>query len=116
MSAIIKGMEMPIQCVSCPCWKILNVKEKIVDVCGVTNETVYPFRRSKNCPMIEVKESTAKLMLAESNAKSDIVPVIRCKDCKYYESEYANCTYIGWQTGITWESDNYCSYAERKEE
>ena len=54
----------------------------------------------------------------------DAVPVIRCKDCKYYEPDlYANpwgvCCHWGWivnDTGHTVAENGYCYRAERKEE
>ena len=54
----------------------------------------------------------------------DAVPVIRCKDCKYYEPDlYANpwgvCCHREWivnDTGHGVDEDGYCYRAERKEE
>ena len=54
----------------------------------------------------------------------DAVPVIRCKDCKYYEADlYANplgvCCHREWivnDTGHGVDEDGYCYRAERKEE
>ena len=46
----------------------------------------------------------------------DIVPVVRCKDCKYFEDceTYCLCTHPekGWHT----KEDNYCESGERKED
>lgn len=42
----------------------------------------------------------------------DAVPVIRCKDCKYYDDrEWLKCPMLE-----PTEKDDYCSKAERKEE
>lgn len=38
----------------------------------------------------------------------DAVPVIRCKDCKYYKENTLACSRYGL------EDDDYCSWAERK--
>ena len=54
----------------------------------------------------------------------DAVPVIRCKDCKYYEPDlFANpwgvCFHWEWivnDTGHTVDENGYCYRAERKEE
>lgn len=54
----------------------------------------------------------------------DAVPVVRCKDCKYYEPDlYANpwgvCCNRGWfvnDTGHDVDENGYCYRAERKEE
>ena len=48
----------------------------------------------------------------------DAVPVIRCRDCKYNsntDGNYVNCNIIPEMFGKT-PDDNYCSWAERKEE
>ena len=48
----------------------------------------------------------------------DAVPVIRCRDCKYNsntDGNYVNCNIIPQMFGKT-PDDNYCSWAERKEE
>lgn len=41
--------------------------------------------------------------------------IIQCKDCKYWnhETELTYCERVGW-TGT--DADDYCSFAERKEE
>ena len=54
----------------------------------------------------------------------DAVPVLRCKDCKYYEPDlYANpwgvCCHREWivnDTGHGVDEGGYCYRAERKEE
>lgn len=41
--------------------------------------------------------------------------VIRCKDCKYYDSEHeVCCVYISYR--LAKDANDYCSDAERKEE
>ena len=45
----------------------------------------------------------------------DAVPVIRCKDCKYYDSHHeVCCVRIFYRLGH--DADDYCSDAERKDE
>ena len=45
----------------------------------------------------------------------DAVPVVRCKDCKYWEKPYG---WNGWcdEHGIPAEEDDFCSWAERRDE
>ena len=43
----------------------------------------------------------------------DAVPVIRCKDCKYYEDDIGDCIGFG-DTYVA--EEEYCSRARRKEE
>lgn len=48
----------------------------------------------------------------------EAVPVVRCKDCKYNsntEGNYVLCDIIPQMFGKT-PDDNYCSWAERKQE
>ena len=44
----------------------------------------------------------------------DAVPVIRCKDCKWYYRGGATCMYWDGENGMR--GDDYCSQAEREEE
>ena len=37
--------------------------------------------------------------------------IVRCKDCKHFESEYGYCDYYQWNRT----DSNFCSKAERKE-
>lgn len=45
----------------------------------------------------------------------DAVPVIRCKDCHFYKSENLQCMMHDGDTS-EWYDNDFCSYAERKEE
>lgn len=47
--------------------------------------------------------------LVKRQPSIDAVPVIRCKDCKYYKENTLACSRYGL------EDDDYCSWAERKE-
>lgn len=53
-------------------------------------------------------------------SSEDAIPVIRCKDCKYYDGEYYHyikgermrfCKHDMWDG---WNENDFCSYAERK--
>ena len=48
----------------------------------------------------------------------EAVPVIRCKDCKYYNHQQHYCEGIGNWFGYDdeWSDNGYCYKAERKEE
>jgi len=48
--------------------------------------------------------------IIESEPSIDAVQVIRCKDCKYYKENTLVCGRYGL------EDDDYCSWAERREE
>lgn len=43
----------------------------------------------------------------------DLVPVVRCRDCKHWESEYGYCHIQGAED---WKADDFCSYGKRREE
>lgn len=45
----------------------------------------------------------------------DAEPVVRCKDCKYYDAENHNCLDEMAYARI-WNEDDYCSFAERRED
>lgn len=55
---------------------------------------------------------TVKSEIVEAQKTEDIVSVIRCKDCKYYGVGYfAKCPVRNVRS-----QDDFCSWAERKEE
>ena len=49
---IVKGMEMPPRCVSCPCWTLVPVNGTALDVCNVKDTMIEnPFTRPDWCPL-----------------------------------------------------------------
>ena len=48
------------------------------------------------------------------NSSRDVVPVVRCKDCRYYESENHNCVDEMGYARI-WEENDFCSFGERRQ-
>lgn len=60
--------------------------------------------------------SADEVAKAVENAPTvDAEPVVRCKDCKYYEAENHNCLDEMAYARI-WGEDDYCSFAERRED
>lgn len=58
---------------------------------------------------------TAKNEIVEAQKAEDIVSVIRCKDCKYYEEQDETIgTCLLTESGA--HIKGYCAWAERKEE
>ena len=49
--------------------------------------------------------------LLEDVERVDAVPVVMCKDCKYYERSMGYCERLG----ITINDEDYCSFGERKD-
>lgn len=60
---------------------------------------------------IDINDFDEKL---KSMPTVDAVPVVRCKDCKWYYRGGATCMY--WDGENNMHGDDYCSRAERKEE
>lgn len=48
----------------------------------------------------------------EAEAMTEQPEIVRCKECYHYPNEFADCPLIGWPRN----EDDYCSYAERREE
>ena len=46
---------------------------------------------------------------------SDVVPVVRCKDCKHRDPEDKWCDCGCWHTPFTTNDNDFCSYGERRE-
>ena len=61
----------------------------------------------------EVIVSTSRV--ADHLIANDVVPVVRCKDCKhYYYSAYAMRCVCDFDNK-EWGKDDFCSYGERRE-
>lgn len=59
----------------------------------------------------------------EQTPTEDVVPVVRCKDCKFYKASeklaptkfcYRLLDYDGNPVGYNFSNEDFCSYAERK--
>ena len=62
-------------------------------------------------PYIEAVTS-AGLLMSRFNSE-DMVSVIRCRECKWYEARIKRCNN---SKSTEWKPNDYCSDAERKEE
>lgn len=47
---------------------------------------------------------------------ADLVPVIRCKDCRYFRKFLRECERSGALTMYPLHDTDFCSYGERREE
>lgn len=54
----------------------------------------------------------AMAIVVEQMSPADVVPVVRCRDCKHWKSYYGRC-YKHDEYGMA--SDDFCSYGERRE-
>lgn len=75
---------------------------------------------SENCPHRVTLEEAKKKLLS-----SDMVEVVRCKDCKHFKDEGVNGQYCQYHTQnageycdeACWVAKNdYCSYGERRDQ
>lgn len=51
--------------------------------------------------------------MIESRPTADVVEVVRCRDCEYYDNLLCG-RFNAYGTSV--EEDDYCSYGERREE
>lgn len=86
-----------------------NELKEWVDGWFVMNRYYHPYSTQTNIPVSELYD------IVERMPTVNAVPVIRCKDCKYYTGYECMRSKILNVRAIT-EEDDYCSRAERKEE
>lgn len=55
--------------------------------------------------------------IADHLISNDVVPVVRCKDCKYWQDNNGGYPHdeCCWGKGETPDPDDFCSYGERKD-
>ena len=65
--------------------------------------------------MTEYRKSV--LRIVDDAPTIDAVPVVRCKDCKYYDRDECQNPYIFMsdEAHLYTQPDDFCSYGERKE-
>lgn len=82
------------------------------------SKTDNPFLRSITAPVWEMAHDCT-ISCVEAVPTIDAVPVVRCKDCKHYQTEdwdgdvLCGCTLHSAMLDIT--PDGFCSYGERKD-
>lgn len=74
---------------------------------------------NSNAPIIS-RTYQAVLHMVEHLPTADVVPVVRCKDCKYYyraDKDTCLCTHkknLTFKTALTISREHYCSYGKRR--
>lgn len=54
-------------------------------------------------------------VVADYLLDNDVVPVVRCKDCKYCDPEWNHCDHpMSTSIPIPRKPDDFCSYGERR--
>lgn len=77
---------------------------RLIDVDALLN-------RMQEDPLFDLVERYGVSGVIEAEPTIDAVPVIRCKDCKYWNGSGKYCDYE--MSGL---EDDFCSWAKRKEE
>ena len=91
------------------------------EVMGMTEveKLIEIYRQLENAGLMVTagKKSAAELMVSH-----DVVPVVRCKECKHYDNSegifWCHLNSKFYPGGMDWHSfpeDGYCSYGERKD-
>ena len=65
-----------------------------------------------------VYDTNAVLDSIDAQPTIDAVPVVRCKECKYYDRDECQNPYIFMSDGahLYTQPDDFCSYGERKDD
>lgn len=83
-------------------------------------ETItYIARKTNKVGALEhmIRASAMVVQMIDDAPTVDAVPVIWCKDCKHHHYDGHGIPYCDRNDyGYGWEDDDFCSYAERKEE
>ena len=87
------------------------MKMRLIDVDSIPlkealkREVIYDHDRYIHAKVLE--------WMLENAPTVDAVPVIRCRECKWYEARIKRCNN---SKSTEWKPNDYCSDAERKEE
>lgn len=131
MGVYVKDLEMPTCCDIC--WALDEYGD--YPRCRITGEQRgYNFRirekRMDKCPLVPAVDTKVKwtdegaVVTLEDHSDADVVEVLRCRDCKYFEIHVVNDYDFGEMEltscaafGIgDIHSDDYCSFGQRREE
>ena len=95
-------------------WHITNIDYKRMDRVLFEMPTAYVVEKEKWDRLLE-----NSIILAEAAQKyqlADVVEVVRCKDCVYWEQATDNSGNCNRAFEITAYGSDYCSYGERRED
>ena len=79
-------------------------------VCSVNTDFMQKVAEAENKLLYEMLKEFEKPV-------ADVVPVVRCRDCKHYDGDF--CNNDQWwndDSYITVDDDDFCSYGERKDQ
>lgn len=82
-------------------------REKLIKTLESAESAIYWSSEDKN--FIE--------KIADHLIANDVVPVVRCKDCKHWKKDALACDTLPWANSYehaNWYADDFCSYGERR--
>ena len=82
-----------------------DMKDRLIDL--LINADVYDSHECRLCTKEDYCDYCNAEKLADHLIENDVVPVVRCKDCKYWNN--GDC----YRIELT-RPDDYCSYGEQK--
>lgn len=102
-------------------------KEKAIEAIRLTYCKDCNSYNGVRCRACEFDDAMSEI---EGCPTADVVEVVRCKDCKYWEHDkrsynrgyhFGECTCPHWEGSSVWDRhdttiDDYCSQGERKEQ
>ena len=99
----------------------MNDKEKLISLLILTDPNPYTCEsESGSCELTTCTECRAR-STADLLIENDFLPVVRCKDCKYYKPQKKSAhwenraNYCNRVVTIKVQPDDFCSYGERKD-
>ena len=92
---------------------------RIIDADAYATEL---WKQRENYQMLDDTHTADKIMhgiyraeqLLKDAPTVDAVPVVRCRDCKYYFDDTQCCGYVNGLMNVT--KADYCSYGRRKQD
>ena len=95
--------------------KTMNKREKLIELLeNFSTPIVAPngvILMDWTVPTSQIRHELADHLIA-----NDVVPVVRCKDCKHFIQEEHGCNHFGYYSHTPWVDEvDFCSYGERKD-
>lgn len=72
---------------------------------------------SRSALLADLREKGFLPVIVRRTPDADVVPVVRCKDCKYWQDNNGGYPHeeCRWGHGETPDANDFCSYGERKD-
>lgn len=97
----------------------IDIRDRLIDLINQDN-CPSPYICDEKCKYLHLEQCIGD-RLADHLIENDVIPVVRCKDCKHYDIRNARCLLHSeladqYSSGFNFEmySNDYCSYGERK--